>query len=295
MEGCVLDALYDLGDFAALDRHLGLFLPDERQLIYEDPASRPADNRFLNIEETLPIAAIARRRPNHSSLDLALSFWGDHRDAEGCVVSGITSTEGCYTVAYPMAALARLRGNRALEDLAILQLRLRRDRLASRDAIFLRRDAQGRTSFRNWSRGIAWYLLGLIRTLEILRDREDVDDLRDEARRALAWVLPYREANALWTCFIDDPATRPETSGSAGIAAALTKAVALGLAPESALTVAGETWNALKRNLSPDGLLRGVSQSNRGGEALQRSGYRIISPMAMGLMGQLASGLRRKR
>jgi hypothetical protein len=33
-------------------------------------------------------------------------------------------------------------------------------------------------------------------------------------------------------------------------------------------------------------MLRGVSQSNRGGEQLQRSDYRVIFPMGMGLLAQ---------
>ncbi len=106
-----------------------------------------------------------------------------------------------------------------------------------------------------------------------------------------AWILPYRQPDSLWTCFVDDPSTGPETSGSAGIAAAVAKAVKLKLAPTSALAASRETWVALTSYLAPDGFLRGVSQSNRGGEPLQRSGYRVISPMAMGLMGQLATAL----
>jgi hypothetical protein len=288
MEGCVLDALSDLRSTKALDAHLRLFLPDDRNLIYEDPLSKPADNRFLNIEETLPLAAIAQRRPKHSAIALARSYWQEHRDAEGCVISGgLTSTEGSYTVAYPMAAVARTQRDKALEDLAIRQLRVRRDRLATPEAIHLRRDAKGRMTFRNWSRGIAWYLLGLVRTLELLRDRTDIEDLRAELIRSLTWALRYRGSDGLWPCFADDPSTGAETSGSAGIAAALAKASRLGLAPPGSLEIARSTARTLESWLTPDGFLRGVSQSNRGGEALQRSGYRVISPMAMGLAGQL--------
>nr|WKN34271.1 hypothetical protein K4G66_17985 [Tunicatimonas sp. TK19036] len=47
------------------------------------------------------------------------------------------------------------------------------------------------------------------------------------------------------------------------------------------------TWNGLLTYLTSDGLLDGVAQSNRGGEALQRSDYRVISQIGMGLMAQL--------
>ncbi|WP_437206165.1 hypothetical protein [Planctomicrobium sp. SH664] len=39
--------------------------------------------------------------------------------------------------------------------------------------------------------------------------------------------------------------------------------------------------------LTPDGFLQGASQSNKGGEDLQRSEYRVIYQMGMGLMAQL--------
>jgi len=47
----------------------------------------------------------------------------------------------------------------------------------------------------------------------------------------------------------------------------------------------------LKTHLTPDGFLGGVSQSNKGGEALQRGSYRVIFQMAMGLMAQLVAAL----
>jgi hypothetical protein len=44
-------------------------------------------------------------------------------------------------------------------------------------------------------------------------------------------------------------------------------------------------------HLTPDGLLGGAAPANRGGESLQRSAHRVLSPMGMGLMGQLAAAL----
>jgi hypothetical protein len=47
----------------------------------------------------------------------------------------------------------------------------------------------------------------------------------------------------------------------------------------------------LTRHLTADGLLGGVSQSNKGGEALQRGSYRSIYQMGMGLKAQLIAAL----
>jgi hypothetical protein len=61
--------------------------------------------------------------------------------------------------------------------------------------------------------------------------------------------------------------------------------------PASMRPAARRTLKALEGQLTPDGFLGGVAQSNRGGEALQRGGYRVISQMAMGLMGQLIAAV----
>lgn len=293
LQGCVLDALRDLRWRKELHAQLLLHLPDGERLVYEDPRSRPSDNEFRSIEETLPVAMMAFERPRHKAIDLAISYWMKGRDAEGCVVGGGSTTcEGSYTVAYPMAAVARLRRDRQLEELAIRQLRLRRERLASPDAIFLRRLPDNRTTYRNWARGVAWYMLGLARTLELLRDRADLADLREELRRAVAWVLPLQRPDGLWNCYLGEAPTLAETSGSAGIATAVAKAANLGLVGGHEKDAARRALGALEDRLTPDGFLTGVSQSNRAGEELQRSGYRVISQMGMGLMGQLMAALR---
>lgn len=288
MDGCVLDGLAQAGYRQALDRHLARFVPDGVSLVYEDARSAPADGRIASIEESLPVAHIVLRNPGHPAIAAAIDYWNSHRDAEHCIVDGaMTSAEGCYTVAYPLARVARARRDRDLEDLAVLQLRLRARRLVAGDDFFLRNTAGGSRTFRNWSRGVAWYMLGLVRTLDVLKDREDLQDLRRELQRMTEWALRRQSEGGLWSCFLDDPATGPETSGSAGIAAAVVLASAAGLAGAGVLEAAAKTSRALVNYLTPDGFLSGVTQSNRGGEQLQRSGYRVLSQMGMGLMAQL--------
>lgn len=308
LEGCVLDGLYDLAQAApeaqraafqrALDEHLALFLvPDDRgrdRLVYENPRSVPADGQVYGIEAGLPFAVLARLRPEGAALDLALDFWQARRAArsDGAVQDGeYLSAEGSYTVAYPLAALARTRGRDDLALVALEQLRLRRDRLAERDAISLRAAGDGSRTFRNWARAYAWYLLGLTRALIELGDRDDTLDLRQECRRMAELALRLQRPDGLWGCFLDDPATGPDTSGSAGIAAALALAANHGLLPETAFHAAIRALQALEAALTPDGFLGGVSQANRGGEALQRSDYRVLSQMGMGLLGQLAAAV----
>ena len=90
---------------------------------------------------------------------------------------------------------------------------------------------------------------------------------------------------------MDEREVRPDSSGSAGIAAALALGAKYGMLPAEARLSAQSTLNALLDHLTDDGFLTGVAQSNRDGERLQRDDYRVIFQMGMGLMGQLMAAL----
>ncbi|MEX0886548.1 MAG: glycoside hydrolase family 88 protein [Phycisphaeraceae bacterium] len=311
IEGCVLDALADLagGDAdpgplpreaarAALDQHLDLYFPvvDEPRVVYEDMFSRPADDHLHGIEQALMFAPLARVRPQHPMLDKALDHLQRMRRPDGAIYGGPTITcEGAYTVAWPLSLIARQRGDADLAALALAQLRHRRDRLVHDGGVWLRHSDDGTRTYRNWARGVAWYALGLVRTLELFDEPACPADLVAEARRLTAWVRGLQRDDGLWDCFLDEPATGRETSGSAGIATALARAAGAGLADDAdaARAAAERTLTGLGQWLTPDGLLGGVSQSNKAeaGEAGQRSGHRVISQMGMGLAGQLMAAL----
>jgi rhamnogalacturonyl hydrolase YesR len=128
----------------------------------------------------------------------------------------------------------------------------------------------GSRTFRNWSRGVAWYFLGLARSLPHLRAAGvDVRELETEIRRMAVFVRKHQRSDGLWNCFLDDTATEPDSSGSAGIAAALALAARAGTLSAEDLAAAQFTKSALLARLTPDGFLTGVAQGNRGGERLQ--------------------------
>ncbi len=300
MDGCVLDALQDLSEqtgdarwTAARDAHLAVYFRDGR-LVYEDPRSQPADNELRCIEETLPFGVLAKAAPESPLLQLALDYWQSITQEGGSVENEdrLVSTEGSYTIAYPMATIARVRGDKALAEQAALLLRIRKDLLRRPDGLWLRywrKDAV--RHFRSWARGVAWYLNGLGRSLEVLRGWVDTTDLEQEFKDVATWVIGLQRADGLWGCFLDAPEVSVDTSGSSGIAAALARGANAGLLSADATAAAMRTWEGLKPHLTVDGYLDGAAQSNRGGEALQRSDYRVLSPMGMGLMGQLAAAL----
>lgn len=298
MEGCVVDGLLDLAerpghaDLQDVVRdHFAHFIIDGR-LVYESPTSDIADGRIYGIEGSLPFAALARIEPRHALLDLPVTFWRGRGDADGAIIDGHhTSSEGAYTVGYPLAVVGRARGDADLEQRALVQLRTRQQRLFDGSTFWRTREADGKMGNRNWARGIAWQLVGQVRTLRVLRDRPDIAEDIAAFQALAAWTLKSQRADGLWSVFVDAPPLTQDTAGSAGIAAAFALGAAQGwLGPEYHAS-AERTLAALCRHLTPDGFLGGASQSNKGGEGLQRGDYRVIYQMAMGLMAQLVAAL----
>ncbi|WP_309120293.1 glycoside hydrolase family 88 protein [Paenibacillus sp.] len=307
MEGCVLDGLYALRPTlgaeridAALDAHLAQYMDDEGRLLYEDLHGRGADDTFTTIEATLPLAVIAKYQPEHNVVKRAIAFW-DSRGANGggAVIDGDTvSAEGAYTVAYPLAVVAAKHDRSDLARRALEQALLRRDVLARDRDVFLRYHRNSDShSFRNWARAYAWYMLGIARTASTLRasafaDLPGVAELERELARVAEVALSWRQRSGLWSNFLDDPAVAVDASGSAGIAAALALGARHGVLEERYLRVAEESLTALAAYVTPDGFLGGVAQHNAGGVELQRGGYRVLSQMGLGLLGQLYAAVR---
>jgi len=296
MQGCVFEGLRALAerhptgpDAAPRAQQWQRFVPQRDQLIYEDPRSAPADGRIYGIEGALPFADLARFAPQSPHLDLFLAFARQHTRADGAIQDGTTlSAEGSYTIAYPLAVIAAVRKDPALAELARTQLRLRNERLWHDGALWLRRIDSNTHTFRGWARGVAWHALGVARSIEPLRQHGDAAVAEAELRRIAAWVLPLQRPDGLWSCFLEDPAGAvPDSSGSAGIAAALACGARLGVLEPAAAAAARRALVGVRAHLTPDGLLGGAAQSNRGGEALQRSDYRVLAQMGLGLLAQL--------
>jgi rhamnogalacturonyl hydrolase YesR len=302
-EGCVLDGLRDLGALPrhahlrrSLHEHLALFFKDDGRLVYELQRGIPVNDRIQGIEFTLPFAALAWENPAHPSVDLALSFWSQHRDREGCVLDRTdTTTEGAYTVAYPMAVVARQRKDSALAAAALRQLQLRQERLFVDGHLWrlhrLQPDGSIFMRDRDWSRGVAWQLVGMARTLVTLEGMNDTAAMRDQFIRLAEWAIEFQRPDGTWSVYFDDPSLPADTAGTAGIGAALAIGAAHGILGPKERAAAVRARDRLLQLLTPDGFLTGTSPSNKGGEAVQRSAYRVIFPMSMGLLGQLWAAL----
>ncbi|MGE9296057.1 MAG: glycoside hydrolase family 88 protein [Puniceicoccales bacterium] len=292
-EGCVLDALQAFADTGkypqakdAIRAHLEYFNFAGGDLEYETPLSFRVKNELDTIETTLPFAQVALIDPHHRWVDLAMDFWrkliaenGQVQDEE------MISSEGAYTVAYPMTLIAKLRGEpewyAVAEDLLVETF----ERLVQPEGIYLRHYTDGRRTHKNWVRGLCWLLLGHVQVLKHQRVPSEV--LLNQLNVLADFAAKYQLDDGLWACFVDEPEVAPDTSGSAGVAAAFAMGAKAGFLPESYLARAVRCREATRGRLTHHGYMSGCSQSNKGGEALQRSDYRVTLPYALGLYGLL--------
>lgn len=291
--GCILDGLACLAERSRNGARFQKALLDHLELQF--PADAPARS-FPSTENTAVLAQLARIRPNSPQIQATLDFWSAREKRSGGIDDGnAIVAEGNYSVSWPLAVLAHELKRPELADKAITELRNRKTALIAEDgAIWLRwyrkPDGPPRT-YRLWARGIAWYLLGLARTLDALP--APPADLIAELRRASAYLLPLQTPDGMWRVFAAEPDTAPESSGTAGIAAALAIGVRRGWLGKPEARAAASALRGLRSRLTPDGFLTGVSQSNKkeGGEAYQRANKGAILQWGMGLMAQLIAEL----
>ncbi len=184
-----------------------------------------------------------------------------------------------------MAVIGKARQDEDLMKNAIMQLK-HRFILYHEGHFYLRYCENGTRTFRNWARGVAWILLGFVRTIVELKDIIYDEEIVQKYKEGVDLALSMQQSNGLWNCFMDKDVL-PDTSGSAGIAAAILTGVNHDILPETYWQPAEKCWSGLIGYLTPDGLLSGTAQGNQGGIELQESNYRVISQMGMGLMAQL--------
>lgn len=311
MEGCVMDGLHELsrtGRYAVvrhsgaapatsprakrvLAQHLDLFFADNN-LVYANLNNQKAVGKINTVESILPFAILAQTNPRHPLLQTAIEFCEAHANADGVIADGtgadrMLKTEECYTVSYPLAVLAKTLNRPDLAQLAIKTLQARVNLLHKGKHIYQRGTEQGTPVFENWSRGVVWYLLGLVKTLAHLPTTVETQALKAALQTAIDNVLSYQQPNGLWYCFMHQPETGFETSGTAGIAAALAYGVQKNLLPKTVLGAVQKAKMGLRPYFTPDGYLTGTAQGNKGGDALQRGGFRVISPYTLGFLAHL--------
>lgn len=292
-EGCVLDALQAYADMGeqprandAIRQHLDYFGFSSGVLEYETPGSMRVVNELDTIETTLPFAHVARIDPDHPWVDLAMDFWRQLIAENGQVQEEhMISSEGAYTVAYPMVLIAQLRNEPKWEAIAENLLVETFNRLVQDDGIYLRHFTDGSRTHRNWVRGLCWQMLGHVQVLKLQSTPSEI--LKQQLVVLAEFAARYQLESGLWACFVDEPEVAADTSGSVGVAAAMAMAANADFLPEEYMQRALRCRESARRHLTAQGFLSGCSQSNKGGEALQRSDYRVTLSYALGLFGLL--------
>lgn len=292
-QGIVWDGLLELSKKstkakAVLTQQLDLYFANN-SLVYCNLNNVKTVERIHTVESILPFAILAQTNPKHPLLNTAIQFCEAHANSEGVIADGtgnnrMVKTEECYTVSYPLAVLAKTLNRPELAQLAIKTLQSRITVLEKGTRIYQRGTEQGELFFENWSRGVAWYLLGMAKTLVHLPESAEKESLKISFQKAVEKVVAYQQPNGLWNCFFHRHETGLETSGTAGISAALTYGFQHGLLDEKAKNASLKAQKGLLPYLTPDGYLTGSAQVNKGGDALQQNGFRVISPYTLGFL-----------
>ncbi|MBU2904094.1 glycoside hydrolase family 88 protein [Arenibacter algicola] len=306
-EGCTLDGLQELylrqnnkQALQAIQSHLDKYLIDEKQLVYSDLFARPKDNTFTNLEAGLPFATIAQHRPQHPSINLFVDYCKNNFDAEGNYIPDGLSTEGCYTLAYPLVQLGKILNKPELFELAIIELEKRINYLADETGVYnIGSITKGKTiERRNWGRGYAWFLLGIVKSAEILqsqslfKNHSKVNKMKETFRHYSELALSFQRPDYSWGAYLDQPSTGFESTATAGIAAAFANGNRIGWLPEFSKSDLNHVYMRLLNSTTPDGFLKNVTQHNAGDiNLLQRGSYRVIAQYALGFMGQIKAHL----
>ena len=293
MQGVVWDGLLEMSPHypkakTVLNQELDLYF-GQNQLIYANYNNVKSVDSITTVESILPFAILAQVNPTHRLLKTAIETCEKHANTEGVIADDMggkrmVKTEECYTVCYPLAVLAKTLNRPDLAVLALKTLQSRIDILEKGNSIFQRSREDGEAFFENWGRGVAWYLLGIAKTLAHLPDSAGKERIKESFQKSVTKVIDYQQVNGLWYNFFHKPETGFETSGTAGITAALSYSLKKGLLSENVKNPILKAQNALLPYLTPDGFLTGTAQVNKGGDALQQNGFRVISPYTLGFL-----------
>jgi unsaturated rhamnogalacturonyl hydrolase len=295
MQGVVFDGLFEMSHHSkkaktVLAQHLDLYFK-KNSLVYANYNNVKSVETISTVESILPFAILAQLNPTHPLLKTAIEFCEKHANTEGVIADDIgdnrlLKTEECYTVSYPLAVLAKTLNRPNLAELAIKTLKSRVFLLERDNRIFQKGTEKGELYFENWARGVAWYLLGLVKTLVYLPDSQEKDAIKVSLQKSVEKVIAYQQENGLWYNFFHRPETGFETSGTAGITAALMYGFQHNLLGDNARKAAMKAQNGLLPYFTPDGFLTGTSQVNKpqGGGTLQLNGFRVISPYTLGFL-----------
>jgi unsaturated rhamnogalacturonyl hydrolase len=111
-----------------------------------------------------------------------------------------------------------------------------------------------------WTRGNSWVVIGAPIIIETIHDLAEVpEEIFARYRRLVDGILKYQAGNGLWHTVMDRPDFYQETSGSAGNAAGILKAVRLQML-EPGIMASGLSHGRSGRNNQSQEAVEGVSR-----------------------------------
>jgi unsaturated rhamnogalacturonyl hydrolase len=111
-----------------------------------------------------------------------------------------------------------------------------------------------------WTRGNSWVVIGTPMIIETLRDLVEVPkEINTRYKKLADGNLKYQAENGLWHTVMDRPDFYQETSGSAGFAGGMMKAVRLHLLEPGYMASALKAMEGVITRINPEGAVEGVS------------------------------------
>jgi unsaturated rhamnogalacturonyl hydrolase len=111
-----------------------------------------------------------------------------------------------------------------------------------------------------WTRGNSWVVIGAPMIVETLKGIVDVpEEMTIRYRKLVDGVLKFQAQNGLWHTVMTRPDFYQETSGSAGYAGGIMKAVRLGMLDPGSMAPAVKTMDAVVTRINAEGAVEGVS------------------------------------
>lgn len=253
-----------------------------------------AEGLNSRLESFAPVAALARleRLEPTPGRATTLEILGRRMLGVAQAPQDYLTTEGCFTLAFPLAAVARTLDKPEWAGVAVQECLKRLDVLVRGERIIQRAYTSGTLRMVDWARGTAWLVLGTAQTaLELPAGHPGREELGHRLGELSPLLLSRQRPDGLWNVFTDRPDSGPEASGSAGIGAGLALAAKAGWAGNEALEAARRCASGLEGWIEADGCLGGVSQHNPASEEALQLGYRIRAAWGTGLYAQLVAAL----
>ena len=111
-----------------------------------------------------------------------------------------------------------------------------------------------------WTRGNSWVVIGAPIIIETIRELVEVPkEINTRYKKMVDGILKYQAENGLWHTVMDRPDFYQETSGSAGNAGGIMKAVRLQMLEPGTMASALKAMEGVATKINPDGAVEGVS------------------------------------